>query len=381
MIERENDMQFIDLHRQYNVIENEVNERIKNVLSHKGFISGPEVEEFEEMIGNYTGRKHVIACASGTDALVLPLMAYNLKETDAVFVPSFTFFASAESITLAGGTPVFVDSDKETFNISIESLEKTIENVIKDGKLTPRGIVPVDLFGLPANFDEVERIAKKYNLFVLEDGAQGFGGELKGKKACSFGDVSATSFFPAKPLGCYGDGGAVFTDDDELYKKMKSIHVHGQGTDKYDNIQIGLNSRLDTIQAAILIEKLKIFPVELESRNKNAQLYIKYLKDYVDIPNVPEDYYSSWAQFTCKAKNMEERNKIIKDLAQIGIPVMVYYKVPVHNSTAYKGCKLYCDDFSNAVELSKTVFSLPMHPYLEENEIETICKSVVKVIK
>ena len=368
-------MQFIDLHRQYDVIESKINERIKEILSHKHFIGGAEVSELEKRLAEYVGVKHVIACASGTDALTIPLMAYGLKKTDAVFVPSFTFFASGESVSLAGGTPVFVDSCRDTFNVNPKALEETIAKTIAEGKLTPKGIIAVDLFGLPANFDEIRKIADKYNLFVLEDAAQGFGGSVNGKKACSFGDVAGTSFFPAKPLGCYGDGGAIFTNSDELYAKMKSIHVHGQGSDKYDNIQIGLNSRLDTIQAAVLIEKLNIFDDELVKRNHVAEYYTNALKNIVETPVVPDGYGSSWAQFTLKLKSTEDREKLIKTLNDNGIPAMVYYPIPMHKSTAYAAANEGVI-LPECEKLSKTVMSLPMHPYLTDDELKTICDIV-----
>ena len=369
-------MQFIDLHRQYDQIKENVDKRIATVLEHKAFIGGPEVKEFEEMLKSYTGRKYVIGCASGTDAITLPLMAYNLKKEDAVFVPSFTFFASAESIALAGGTPVFVDSKAETFNIDPEDLEKKIKETIDEGKLNPRGIIAVDLFGLPAEFDRLTAIAEKYNLFLLEDAAQGFGGQINGKKACSFGDVSSTSFFPAKPLGCYGDGGAIFTDDEDLYKKILSLHVHGQGSDKYENIAIGLNSRLDTIQAAVLIEKLKIFDDELIKRNKVADKYTEMLNDVLETPVIPEGYYSSWAQYTLKAKSAEHREEIIEKLKKNNIPAMIYYPIPVHKSGAFSNMNKI--SLPSCEKLSDCVFSIPMHPYLSDDEIETICNIIKK---
>ena len=368
-------MQFIDLHRQYDVIETKVNERIQEILAHKHFIGGAEVAELEKRLAEYVGVKHVIACASGTDALTVPLMAYGLKKTDAVYIPSFTFFASGESVSLAGGTPVFVDSCRDTFNINPNALEEAIEKTLAEGKLTPKGIIAVDLFGLPADFDAISKIADKYGLFVLEDAAQGFGGTIGGKKACSFGDVAGTSFFPAKPLGCYGDGGAIFTNSDELYAKMKSIHVHGQGSDKYDNVRIGLNSRLDTIQAAVLIEKLNIFDDELVKRNRVADYYIKALKDVVETPVVPEGYGSSWAQFTLKLKSTEDREKLIKTLNDNGIPAMVYYPIPMHKSTAYAAANEGVI-LPECEKLSKTVMSIPMHPYLTDDELKTICDIV-----
>lgn len=364
-------MQFIDLHRQYKEIGLQINKRIMNVLDHKGFIEGPEVKEFEEMLKNYTGMKYVLTCASGTDALVIPLMAFDVKKEDAVFVPSFSFFASAECISLAGATPVFVDSDDKTFNIDPIDLEEKIKAVLSEGNLIPKGIISVDLFGLPAEYKKIKAIAEKYDLFLLEDAAQGFGGRIGEEKACSFGDVASTSFFPAKPLGCYGDGGAIFTNQKTMYEKMKSIHVHGKGKDKYDNIRIGLNSRLDSIQAAILIEKLKIFDTELEKRNTAAQKYNTLLKDLVESPRFPENYFSSWAQYTLKADSKEERDKIVIQMKEKGIPIMVYYPIPIHKSEAYKKIESWSMD--RAEHLSEVVFSLPMHPYLKDEEIEEIC--------
>lgn len=368
-------MQFIDLHKQYDNIEEKVNNRLKNIFTHKRFIGGEEVTELERMLAEYVGVKHVVACASGTDALTIPMMAIGLEKNDAVFVPSFSFFASAESITLAGGTPVFVDSAKDTFNIDPTSLENAIIDTIENGKLTPKGIIPVDLFGLPANFPEIRRIAEKYNLFILEDAAQGFGGKINGKRACSFGDVAGTSFFPAKPLGCYGDGGAIFTNSDDLYEKIKSIHVHGQGKDKYDNVRIGLNSRLDTIQAAVLIEKLNIFDGELKKRNYVANYYSEHLKDIVDTPTIPDKYSSSWAQYTLKLSSSDIREKMMKRLAENNIPSMIYYPIPIHKSTAYSQ-KNGDVELEVCEELSKTVISLPMHPYLSDNELDKICKTI-----
>lgn len=368
-------MQFIDLHKQYDNIEEKVNNRLKNIFTHKRFIGGEEVTELERMLAEYVGVKHVVACASGTDALTIPMMAIGLEKNDAVFVPSFSFFASAESITLAGGTPVFVDSAKDTFNIDPTSLENAIIDTIENGKLTPKGIIPVDLFGLPANFPEIRRIAEKYNLFILEDAAQGFGGKINGKRACSFGDVAGTSFFPAKPLGCYGDGGAIFTNSDDLYEKIKSIHVHGQGKDKYDNVRIGLNSRLDTIQAAVLIEKLNIFDGELKKRNYVANYYSEHLKDIVDTPTIPDKYSSSWAQYTLKLSSSDIREKMMKRLAENNISSMIYYPIPIHKSTAYSQ-KNGDVELEVCEELSKTVISLPMHPYLSDNELDKICKTI-----
>lgn len=372
-------MQFIDLHRQFNEIEQEVRNRFDKILEHKGFIGGQEVKEIEKELAEYVGVKHVICCASGTDALTIPLKAYDLKKNDAVFVPSFTFFASAESITLAGGTPIFVDSDYETYNIDTDDLVEKIEMILRNGEYNPRGIVAVDLFGQPANFNRIKQIAEKYNLFILEDGAQGFGGSINGKKACSFGNVAATSFFPAKPLGCYGDGGAIFTDDDKLANLIESIHVHGKGSDKYDNVRIGYNSRLDTFQAAVLLEKMKIFDQELIKRNNIAQLYSERLAEYFEVPKVLDGYNSSWAQFTLKTKDESSRDYIVDKMKNAGIPVMVYYPIPIHKSGAYKNNIQY--KLPICEELSKKVFSIPMHPYLSNEEIDMICDTLISIVK
>lgn len=302
-------MQFIDLKKQYNEIKEDVNRRIDNVLEHQHFIMGSEIEEMEQRLAKFTGRKYAFSCASGTDALIIPLMAMELNKTDAVFVPSFTFFASGESVALIGATPVFVDCD-ETYNIDPVKLRQSIEHVIEEGKLTPKGIIPVDLFGLAANYDEILSIAKEYDLFVLEDAAQGFGGEYKGKKAGSFGDVSATSFFPAKPLGCYGDGGAIFTDNDELAQKIHSIRVHGQGTSRYDNVRIGLNGRMDTLQAAVILSKLEVFENEIVKRQIVAKQYFQKLEGYYKLPIIPDNCLSAWAQFTLQAKDEEHLSLI-----------------------------------------------------------------------
>lgn len=372
-------MQFIDLHKQFDLIEDGIREGFDAVFKHNGFIGGPEIKELEAQLASYTGMKHVTACASGTDALTVPLRAYDLNEKDAVFVPSFTFFASAESITLAGGTPVFVDVKYDTFNMDPEDLERKIKETLEEGKLTPKGVIAVDLFGQPAEFPAIRAIAEKYGLFVLEDAAQGFGGTIGDKTAGSFGDVAATSFFPAKPLGCYGDGGAIFTNDDELHALIDSIHVHGKGTDKYDNVRIGYNSRLDTFQAVVLLQKLTLFKDELDKRNAVAAAYTERLKDTFETPVVLEGYGSSWAQYTLKAKNKEERDKVVEEMKAQGIPVMVYYPIPIHRSGAYK--HLNAKSLPVTEELSDKVFSIPMHPYLTIEDIDMICDALKKIVE
>ncbi len=372
-------MQFIDLKRQYEKIEIEINERIQNVLEHQKFIMGPEVTELEKKLAEYTGRKYAFTCASGTDALVIPLMAYELKETDAIFVPSFTFFASAESVSLAGATPVFVDS-QDDFNLDCDDLERKIEDTIKEGKLVPKGIIAVDLFGQACDYDRINEIAKKYSLFILEDGAQSMGGEYKGKKTGAFGDVSATSFFPAKPLGCYGDGGAIFTDDDELAKKIHSIRVHGQGTSRYDNVRIGMNGRMDTLQAAILLPKLAILEKEMEARQIVARTYMEELQDVFELPVIGKEKMSAWAQFTLLARDEKQRDMIIDKMKEHHIPIMVYYIVPMHMQTAYKNLGYNPEDLPRCVDFSKRVFSVPMHPYLTKDEIVHICDLLKEIV-
>lgn len=372
-------MEFIDLNRQYALIEDEIKTGFDRILTSKQFISGPEITELEDKLASYTGRKHAITCSSGTDALVIPLMTYKLKSTDAVFVPSFTFFATAESVSLAGGTPVFVDSYRDTFNMNIEKLEDEIKRVIEEGKLTPKGIIAVDIFGLPSDYDKIHEISLRYGLFVIEDAAQSFGSSYKGKKAGSFGDISATSFFPAKPLGCYGDGGAIFTDDDELAKEMRSIRVHGQGSDKYDNVRIGMNGRIDTLQAVVLLAKLKLFDDELVKRDEVAKRYHEELKSSFIVPEFKEDYYSAWAQYTIVAKDEEERDRIIKGMKAKGIPIMIYYGIPLHLQTAYAHLGYRVGDLPVSEDLCKRVFSIPMHPYLTEDEIKLIANSLKEV--
>lgn len=368
-------MQFIDLKRQYNTIKEDVDNRIKNVMEHQRFIMGPEVEEMEQKLAAYTGRKYVFSCASGTDALTIPLMAMDLKKTDAVFVPSFTFFASGESVALVGATPVFVDCD-ETYNIDTTKLREAIEDVLSKGELEPKGIIPVDLFGLPANYDEILAIAKEYNLFILEDAAQGFGGVYKGRKTGSFGDVSATSFFPAKPLGCYGDGGAIFTDDDDLAEKIHSIRVHGQGTSRYDNVRIGLNGRMDTLQAAVILSKLEVFDEEIQKRQLVAKQYCNELEGAYRLPIITDECVSSWAQFTLQARDEEHRDYIINKMKEYDIPIMIYYILPLHMQTAFKYLGYDANDLPVCAEYCKKVFSVPMHPYLSKDEISYICNKL-----
>ena len=369
-------MQFRDLKQQYQVLKKDIDAAMVEVATNCNFINGQQVKELEKELTEYVGVKHCVTCANGTDALTMAMMAWGIKEGDAVFVPDFTFFSSGEIVAHAGATPVFVDVDLDTFNISAEALESAVKEVLSDGKLQPKAVVAVDLFGLPADFAAVRNIAEKYGLKVLEDGAQGFGGTIDGKTACSFGDISTTSFFPAKPLGCYGDGGAVFTDDDEVAKLLESIRVHGKGEMKYDNVRIGLNSRLDTIQAAILSIKLKAFAdYELTDINSVAKKYtakLAPLADNIKTPVIPEGYYSSWAQYTIQLENRETRDALQAALKEAGIPSMVYYPKPMHKQEAFAGQAYDDAKFKNTIKLCDTVLSLPMHPYLTDQDIEEV---------
>ena len=376
-------MEFRDLHKQYELLKDEIDKGIKDVINSTAFILGKPVTQLENELAEYVGRKHCIACGNGTDALVLSLRAYDIGPGDAVFTADFTYIASASSAELVGATSVFADIDLDTFNIDPKSLEEQIQKVIKEGKLKPKAIVPVDLFGQPANYAELEKIAKKYNLIIIEDAAQGFGGEINGKRACSFGDISCTSFFPAKPLGCYGDGGAIFTDDDTIDARLRSLRAGGKSpVDKYDNIEIGTNSRLDTIQAAILLPKFHAFrDYEIDNVNKVASWYNKYLDGRVVIPTVLDGYLSSWAQYTILLRNSDERNALQAKLKENGIPSMIYYPRGMHQQQAFKKLQLNELDYPNTIEATKRVLSLPMHPYMEEEDVKYICSVILKEIK
>lgn len=357
-------IEFNDLSAQYRSLKPEIDAGIAKVLEGCHFISGPQVEELEQELCKYVGRKYCVTVSNGTDALQMPLMAWGVGPGDAVFVPAFTFVATAEVASLMGATPVFCDVLEDTFNLDPASLRKQIERVKAEGKLTPKVVIPVDLFGQTADFEAILPICKEFGLHVMEDAAQGFGGVQNGKLACAFGDVSATSFFPAKPLGCYGDGGAIFTDDKEMYDLLTSIRVHGKGTFKYDNVRVGLNARLDTLQAAILLPKLHAFDKENDNRNKAAELYDSLLKDKFDIPTVPAGMRSSWAQYTIKAKSPEDRERLQKGLQEQGIPSMVYYPKSLHLQQVYSDLGYKEGDFPVSESLSHRVFSLPMHGYI-----------------
>lgn len=374
-------MRFRDLHVQYEALKKEIDEGIQEVLDNSGFILGEKVTELEKKLASYVNRKYCVSCGNGTDALQLSLMAMDIGPGDAVFTSDFTYFASAGCASILGAMPVLVDIDLDTFNISPEALEKAIERTIAEGKLRPKVIIPVDLFGLPANYPKIVKIAEKYNLKILEDGAQGFGGNINGKMACSFGDISITSFFPAKPLGCYGDGGAIFTDDEAVAVRLKSLRVQGKSpTDKYDNREIGINSRLDTLQAAILLPKLKAFAeYELEGVNRVAAWYSDKLGDCVVTPSIPDGFYSSWAQYTVLCKDENERSAIQAALKEKDIPSMVYYPRGLHEQEAYRAMQLPDAWYPNTKEATKRVLSLPMHPYLKEDAVDEIVKIICSV--
>lgn len=375
-------MQFRDLKSQYMHIKENVDANIQEVINVGNFIQGNQVKELEERLADYVGVKHCITCANGTDALQLALMAWGVGSGDAVFVPDFTFFSSGEVVSAVGATPIFVDVDSDTYNISVNSLIKMIEKVVNDGIYKPRVIVAVDLFGQPADYNELRKTADKYGMYILEDSAQGFGGMLGDKRNCSFGDISTTSFFPAKPLGCYGDGGAVFTDNSEWAELIRSYKVHGKGSSKYDNIRIGMNSRLDTLQAAVLLAKLPVFAgEELENEQKIALKYTEKLKEYVKVPVIRDGFYSSWAQYTIQLKNSKMRDGLQKYLKELGIPAMVYYQKPMHLQKAFDNSIYNDDDYPNTNRLCDTVLSLPFHPYMRDEDVELVAKSIIEYLE
>lgn len=369
-------MEFRDLKKQYQVLKVDMDKAVIEVMTECNFINGRQVRELEEQLAAYVGVKHCITCGNGTDALSMMLMAWGIGPGDAVFVPDFTFFASGEVVSFEGATPVFVDVDPDTYNMDPASLEQAILAVEAEGKLKAKVVIPVDLFGLPADYDRINEIAHRHGMKVLEDGAQGFGGLYKGRKACSLGDAATTSFFPAKPLGCYGDGGAIFTNSDQEAEYLRSIAVHGKGSYKYDNVRIGWNSRLDTIQAAVLLVKYKAFQAyELEAVNKVASWYTNALGDAVKTPVVPEGYYSSWAQYTIQLSDENQRTEIQGKLKEQGIPTMVYYPKPMHEQTAFKGLKQYVQ-CPVTERLCKTVVSLPLDGYQSADDQKKVIKQL-----
>ena len=381
-------MQFRDLKKQYQVLKEDMDKAMLEAVASGAYIMGPQVKELEKQLAEYVGVKHCLTCANGTDALTLALKAWGIGPGDAVFVPDFTFFSSAEVVPLEGAEPVFVDVCEETFNLDAADLERAVKAVLAEGRLRPRVAVAVDLFGLPADYKAIRAVADKYGLLILEDGAQGFGGSIDGKRACSFGDIATTSFFPAKPVGCYGDGGAVFTDNDEWAALIESYRVHGKGQFKYDNVRIGMNSRLDTVQAAVLQVKLKAFDeYELGDINLAALQYTRRLKDIVATPVIPEGFLSSWAQYTIRLQDKAQRDALQAALKAEGIPSMVYYPKPMHLQTAFASLSFRARPQAEsrnlcpvATSLCDRVLSLPMHPYLTAEQIDIVCNAIRKAL-
>jgi dTDP-4-amino-4,6-dideoxygalactose transaminase len=373
---RQEPVAFIDVHAQRRRLGASIDDAVGRVLTHCQFINGPEVTQLESDLAKFSGAKHVVACASGTDALLMVLMAKNVGPGDAVICPSFTFCATGEVVALTGATPVFVDVDETSFNINIDSLKRGIAAAKKLG-LKPKAVIPVDLFGQSADHDAIAAVAAAEGLFILDDAAQSFGATYKGRRLGTFGLATATSFFPAKPLGCFGDGGAIFTDDAELADALRSVRVHGQGTEKYDNVRIGLTARLDTMQAAILIEKLKIFEDEIVARNVVAQRYFDALHNLVIAPRVADGNLSVWAQYTIRLpKDGPGRDAFAAALKAQGIPTAIYYPKSMHQQTAYKHYPVAEGGLPVSEKLSEEVISLPMHAYLDQPTQERVIKAV-----
>lgn len=381
-------MEFRDLKKQYQVLKTDIDAKVMSVCSSAHYISGPEVKELEAQLAEYVGVKHCITCANGTDAITLAMKVWGVGKGDVVFVPDFTFFSSGECPAGEGATCIFVDVDEHTYNLDAVKLELAIQKVIAEGKYIPKVVVAVDLFGQPADYDAIKVVCKKYNLLLLEDGAQGFGGQINGKMACSFGDISTTSFFPAKPLGCYGDGGAVFTDNDEWASLLRSYAVHGKASDdKYNNVRIGLNSRLDTIQAAILQVKLKAFKdYEVSDVNKAASVYTNLFKEngldkVLVLPEIKDGYISSWAQYTIQLPESADRSKLQTKLKESGIPSMVYYPRPMHTQGAFVGTDSANADCPVTEKICKVCLSLPLHPYMNGEEQMMVVKAIGENIR
>lgn len=374
-------MEFINLKAQYEYIQDDINKRILNVVKSGHFILSDEVDLFEKKIASYVGRKYAVACANGTEALQLIYMAYGISSKDAVFCPDMTFIASIEPAVMLGAHPVFCDIDLQSYNIDPQHLEIKIQEVLEEGKYLPKAIVAVDFLGHPFDVDKISSIAQKYGLILIEDAAQGIGSEIKKKKCGSFGDIAATSFFPTKPLGCYGDGGAIFTDDEEMYRQLKSLRVHGMGKDKYHNIQIGINSRLDAIQAAVLLSKLDILEEELEKRIKIANIYHKELNVYLKTPYIRENCKSNFAQYVVLAPDKIHRTKLLQALHQNDIPTIFYYPTPLHQLPVFQSLKLEDASYQNTIQYSNTAFGIPFSPYLKREEQNKIIKVIQQTME
>ena len=375
-------MQFIDLKAQYAALKDEIDANMQEVLNDAAFIGGKYVRELETQLAAFTGRKHCITCANGTDALQLAFMALGVGEGDAAFAPDMTFISSTEPAAMFGAVSVFCDITPDTYNLDPASLERQIKAVLAEGKYTPKAVVAVDILGNPCDYDAVSAVCERYGLALIEDAAQSFGAEYHGKKACSFGRIATTSFFPAKPLGCYGDGGAVFTDDDEINDLIRSLCVHGKGPGgKYDNIRVGMNSRLDNLQAAVLLPKLKaLADYETAARQTVAGRYNAAFAGKFTTPFVAEGCLSVWAQYALLAEDTEQRDRVIAHLTEKGIPNMVYYPTPQHALPVFRDEPTYGETFRNANDYCARTFSLPMHPYLTETEQETVINAVLEAL-
>lgn len=374
-------MEYINLKAQYNVLKSDIDINIQNVIDNACFIMGNYVEDFERELAEYIGVKNVIGCSDGTSALQLAYMAYGIGNGDAVFCPDMTFVASIEPAVMLGACPVFCEIDKKTYNIDVNSLERQINAVINEGKLNPKAVVAVDFLGNPADYFELRKVAKKYNLLLIEDAAQGVGAYTPEGRCGSFGDIATTSFFPSKPLGCYGDGGAVFTNNDNIAEIIKSLRVHGKGKTKYDNVRIGVNSRLDTLQAAVLIPKLHILSNEIEKRQQVADRYSGNLSKKIDVPYIREGNISSYAQYVIQFKNEQTRTKVISALKEKGIPSLIYYPNPMHLLPVFKGIETYNENYENTIRYSKQSLGIPFSPYITEEEQDEVIDTINMVVE
>lgn len=372
-------MEFIDLKAQYHALKSEIDQNISQVLEDANFIIGKQVSEFEEKLAAYVGVKYAVGCSSGTDALQLIYMAHGIGEGNAVFCPDMTFVASVEPAFMLGAEPIFCDIDKDSYNISPDSLERQIKAVMAKGTLKPKAVVAVDFIGNPADYDRLREITDRYDLLLIEDAAQGTGASYKGRKCGSLGDIGATSFFPSKPLGCYGDGGAVFTDSEEMRDLLKSLRVHGKGRSKYDNIRVGMNARLDTLQAAVMLPKLKVLDEEIARRQEIAARYDAALKDRFVTPFISENTVSSYAQYALLAEDQTHRDEVRTKLQEEGIPTIVYYPNPMHSMKVFANCFMGDESFENTVSYADRTFSIPFSAYLTKEDQERIIEVLLKI--
>ena len=374
-------MEYIDLKAQYRYLKKEIDNNIQEVIENADFILGDKVETFERELADYIGVKHVISCSNGTAALQLIYMAHHIGRGDAVFCPDMTFIASIEPACLLGATPVFCEIDSKTYNIDPSSLERQIKKVIEEGKLTPRAVVAVDFLGNPADYKELRRIAAQYKILLIEDAAQGIGASYCGRKCGSMGDIAATSFFPSKPLGCYGDGGAIFTNDDNMNILLRSLRVHGKGKTKYDNIHIGVNSRLDNLQAAILLPKLHALRNEIEMRQELAMYYREKLQDDIQVPYVASNHISAYAQFVLQAESGEQREEIQQALKEQNIPTIRYYPTPMHDLPVFQGIETYGENYSIAEKYAECSFGVPFSAYIQKSDVDKVVDAIIHALR